>query len=562
MLFGSNLFSRSTKGQDVPEIEEQDDEETEDKKEVSNDLFFIEETLLKLELINVSHGKIEYLTRKITDYQNQLEKIKEDYEKGVALDFVTLSYNRKTSDYDNKISYLVRLSTLADEVSTFSKVYFYLESLDVFFHQEITEFNVEEKGNELLELEKSIRSISSIDEESSKMLHQTLMDTIEFFLEKEISFPNDHKFYMRLSRSSQKEIDIKYLKKLSERVENDSYIQKYLKENNIGTLEFDYEMFSYMALGKVTEKKLEVEDKEQVYLNGDLTITIPSMDQIFWSDQLAIFQKRGAKAAMCDYAIISGGQISKDFYVGDSSKTLADRTGDYWTSSDDQDNDAYSIYYGGVISRGYVASRNIGVRPILPFSSISNICQNKKEIDDDILEVEFGEYPQQAASKNLQEVLEKLYQKGKLVKTSKIYTRDKTGFDQDNKNFEKEPQEEYWYKGKRYVRVRVNSCYEEFMLSNGEQYKDGDYVWTEVQPIKWLVDIEKNTAIAEKILFAGVQFNNQSGYEGDFESTNLYWYLNTYFVKEMMPSKDNIFSKAQEIRVRVKQEKIKSLSHN
>ena len=39
--------------------------------------------------------------------------------------------------------------------------------------------------------------------------------------------------------------------------------------------------------------------------------------------------------------------------------------------------------------------------------------------------------------------------------------------------------QEYEYNGKRYVRVEANSCYNgnNFTLSNGEEYKDGDNVW-------------------------------------------------------------------------------------
>ena len=69
--------------------------------------------------------------------------------------------------------------------------------------------------------------------------------------------------------------------------------------------------------------------------------------------------------------------------------------------------------------------------------------------------------------------------------------------------------EEYEYNGKRYVRVEANSdCGgNDFTLSNGEDYKDGDNVWIEVQPVKWIVDEKSRMMITEKLIFAGVQFN-------------------------------------------------------
>lgn len=86
------------------------------------------------------------------------------------------------------------------------------------------------------------------------------------------------------------------------------------------------------------------------------------------------------------------------------------------------------------------------------------------------------------------------------------------------------------------MRVKANSSYDgsEFTLSNGERYKDGDYVWVEVQPIKWLIDEENDIALSERILFAGVQFNHKRNYH--FGTTNIKEFMDRYFSKDIIPS--------------------------
>ena len=89
------------------------------------------------------------------------------------------------------------------------------------------------------------------------------------------------------------------------------------------------------------------------------------------------------------------------------------------------------------------------------------------------------------------------------------------------------------YQGKKYVRVIANTSYDgkAINLSNGQSYRDKDPVWIEVSPVKWLVDEEHDIAITENIIFSGVQFDKE---------TEMYRYLNTYFINDLMPSFNNI----------------------
>ena len=81
------------------------------------------------------------------------------------------------------------------------------------------------------------------------------------------------------------------------------------------------------------------------------------------------------------------------------------------------------------------------------------------------------------------------YNQSSIRKTGKTYTTDSRKYDAHDEKFSAQIIEEYSSDdGKKYVRVKANSYkantyYDgKFILSNGERYKDGDYVWVEVQP--------------------------------------------------------------------------------
>ncbi len=179
----------------------------------------------------------------------------------------------------------------------------------------------------------------------------------------------------------------------------------------------------------------------------------------------------------------------------------------------------------------------MSARPALPYSLISDIPTNGesgKKIDG-ILEVEYGYYPQTAVSKKTQSILENTYNCGKLLTTGYSYTIDSRKYNEYNQKFLPKKIREYKHNGKRYVRVKANSYFDgyTFKLSNGEEYVDGNYVWVEVEPVKWLVD-ESGIMLSEKLLFAGVQFNHERNYKGNFNTTDIKKYLDDYFSKDLL----------------------------
>jgi len=177
--------------------------------------------------------------------------------------------------------------------------------------------------------------------------------------------------------------------------------------------------------------------------------------------------------------------------------------------------------------------RNVGARPALPFSSISLIPTNGesgRRASDGILEVEYGYYPQKAASKEMQKKLEKEYRRA----TEKGYTTDSRKYNEYDKPFEEQMHMGLTYNGKRYVRVKANLCENKVTLSNGQEYKNGDYVWVEVAPVKWLIDEEAKIMLSDKIIFAGVQFNEKSDYKTEnFEEVRIKRFMDEIFSKDL-----------------------------
>jgi len=273
-------------------------------------------------------------------------------------------------------------------------------------------------------------------------------------------------------------------------------------------------------------------------MNG---FTFLTEEQCFGSSRkLEILKKRGIIAPITDFSVILGCIPSED-YCYNNSDLLEDRSGIYWTSSADKDNDAIVIKENGDRYYSLVNKRIYGARPVLPYSSICNLASNGVRGRDEILEVEYGEYPQKVASIRLQDELEKAYNYNQSLirKTGKTYTTDSRKWFDEDKKFNEQIFEEYlFYDRKKYIRVQADRSMNCSIcrLSNGKIYKGGDYIWVEVQPIKWLIDENRDIALSERLLFAGVQFKHERNYNGDFRTTDIKEFMDKYLSKDIIPS--------------------------
>ena len=270
--------------------------------------------------------------------------------------------------------------------------------------------------------------------------------------------------------------------------------------------------------------------------------TFLTEEQYFGSDKLDILEKRGTKAVITDFSILLGAYVSSNYHI-DNDNSLEGRTGYYWTKSDDGDNNAHVVDVSGFSRRGNVDERTVGARTALPFSSIDSIPtsgESGKRAKDGILEVEYGYYPQKAASRDMQEKLERAYRSGIISKTRNSYTTDSRRYYQYDEKFAPKQHEEYKYNGKRYVRVEANFDLEGegLTLSNGEKYRNGDYVWVEVSPVKWLVDEKAKVMLTDRLIFSGVQFNNtRDHHQIDFNRTDIKIFMDRYLSRDLTQSR-------------------------
>lgn len=252
--------------------------------------------------------------------------------------------------------------------------------------------------------------------------------------------------------------------------------------------------------------------------------------------------KHSKIAAITDLAILLGGKFLNFENTGNN-------YGCYCTTVNNKNyaDLPYVTYLGNMNYRkDNKNSKEIGIRPVLSYSTVSEILPSSSI--NEILEIEFGEYPQQAVPSSLEKILEKMYifeyveelykiyNIKNLKKTNKEY---KIKYVEENNQFISVP--EYEYNGKKYVRVEVTSSSQldyngEVKLSNKETYHRGDYVWLEVQPVKWLVDAKENFAITKNIIIAGIPINEKY-LKYNFSKSILKKFMDIYFSEDIIPTK-------------------------
>ena len=255
--------------------------------------------------------------------------------------------------------------------------------------------------------------------------------------------------------------------------------------------------------------------------------------------QLDVLRQYGIESAITDLVILTGGDNCCLASDDDTLKGIR-FWGYVYTRSSDVYGDVVCVgMYGGdrcTFSR-YV--RDCAIRPALLSSSVfSQISPNRVRGYNGTEEVEYGEYPQYAPDSDMQRRLESEYQRGNLRTTGRDYTFDSTRYDDYLQGFQPVKYEEYEYNGKKYIRVKANSncgsSSKRFTLSNGELYRNGNYVWVEVSPVKWLVDDRTQTLLSKVGLLAGIRFHtDREEYNGDFLTTDMEEYLDKYMLRDL-----------------------------
>ena len=231
-----------------------------------------------------------------------------------------------------------------------------------------------------------------------------------------------------------------------------------------------------------------------------------SQEEVFGDAKTDVIKTTGAECAVSDFAVVSGAYISDG------------RTCMWFLSSSSDYGDVCAVDRDGSSRMAYPDSRG-GMRPVMECADISQIdCSTARDISG-FEEVEYGEYPQSAADRELAGVLEQEFSEGRLIKTGKRYCSQ---------------YDEFQHEGGKYIR----SLYipeKTQQLSNGKKYSSGDIVWLKVSQLKWLYDAKAGLLISRTIPAAGLRFSHGKYYDGDFEKTDMCRYLNTTFADDIVP---------------------------
>lgn len=277
-------------------------------------------------------------------------------------------------------------------------------------------------------------------------------------------------------------------------------------------------------------------------------LTLLSEGQIWGNSsefQLEVIKKYGTQAAITDLCILTGCYLNIYCYKYIAEDTsLASRTSWFWTRSWTRTNDniyncndVVLVSWQGNRREEQGNERNNAIRPVLCSSHeiFSQISSKRVKGYNGTEEVEYGEYPQNAADSRMQNILESEYNRG-MNKTGRSYTFDSVKYDDYDTGFKPVTYEEYEYQGKEYIRIKANSNFNgvKFKLSNGIKYRDGDYVWVEVLPVKWLIDDNTETLISKYGLVSGIKFlEKYTAYRGDFSKTGLKIYLDKHMMHDL-----------------------------
>ena len=264
-----------------------------------------------------------------------------------------------------------------------------------------------------------------------------------------------------------------------------------------------------------------------------MEVTFLREEDIWGNDALEVIQAYGTAVGISDVAIALGTMM------GSGTKNSAGvASGLAWSMSSYEYEDVRTVNSHGDKNCDNPSERRVAGCPALPFSTTSKIRPDNvgamRLANGKAVQIcEYGAYPQTVAPKSVSQELEAQYQKNALKTTGKTYTFDSAELNAYNSTgFTPRNCAEYSFAGKKYVRIEGKPYDNDSILSDGTSVQKGQAYWFEVQPIEWLMD-PKGTWVARQALFAGIQFDTDSSYDGNFANTAMYNYLQTHFAKEM-----------------------------
>lgn len=277
-------------------------------------------------------------------------------------------------------------------------------------------------------------------------------------------------------------------------------------------------------------------------------LMLPTRDNLFGNYKLKPIKMLGTVAKITDFAVINGGfswpsEISYSNYGTYLLEQYKNETGDIVSYIGDDGKADTLLYTSG-----------LGIRPVADFSSLKDSSKFKyKKREDGIVEIEYGYCLQDAVSKKMQDELNNVTAANSLVISPEqkeiikdilqvsdiLQTNDK--YFNNIKIYDAISYDEipiYKYNNRRFANVTVqnhNVIRNSFYLSNGKSYQNGERVWIEEKPVKWLLDEEQGLMISEMILQAGIKFYHDTyPTPSNFYSEGLELYLNQGMIKDSL----------------------------
>lgn len=294
---------------------------------------------------------------------------------------------------------------------------------------------------------------------------------------------------------------------------------------------------------------------------SNLEMDIISFDRIstLGKDTCKNIIKYGRSASCTDFAIVTGNvykNSNNEVCNVPSDSSLKGRAGVTWLNYPIFDGNGLVLTPSGCLAEIFAKRGYAGIRPVIKTrdnTDITTLFDKSIASEQGIEEVNMGYYPQFAFDKKDQDFFSNNYSYldsndfGYTVNTVNLANNRFIRFMELNKI------PIYSFKGKKAVRVMVNSSYENtpVLLSNGIEYNNGEYVWIEVSPVTWFIDKENNELLSKRILLSGMPLEaNKDSYHLYFNQTFLYQFLNNYFLKEMLLNDNNLNLEMENIKKR------------
>lgn len=237
-----------------------------------------------------------------------------------------------------------------------------------------------------------------------------------------------------------------------------------------------------------------------------------------------VLKEYGLRATPTDFAILLGYSRPFDGWWIDSLKTKNTKKCVDFLGNIKEVN--VHSYLGG------------GIRLVVPYSRIKNLCTKIENKDSNILEVESPLYYPKNVTNNSAE-LEQRYQLSMLKYTGKVYNIRYENELQDNLLYENvsfpimKRIKEYEYEGNKYIRFVAKKNIDE-RLYNKEKLSYKNPYWIKVEPIRFIVDEKQDFAITKEVIYGDIIFDKyeKEKYYG-FSEPIIKKYIRKYLSKDI-----------------------------